>query len=333
MSYILDALNKSEQERQQREHGITLQPLTGVPHGEPRTTRWLPWVGLGIVVAAALVFAAVYLWMQGRQLPVTAAPAPTVNAAASAVPASRVPASQPPASASRDVAPAVGAPAASTAATVAPPERSVAAPAVASDSVRSLYQRKAMTAEQARADVPATVTEAAPSTTDTVKTFGADAPAAVRTAEVEAAAPAPAAGGANLAALQAALQKQREAELAARVQSELEALQARDASAAERAAARVPQPAPAQAVAEPTAPLATELAPALQQRIPTIEFGAHVYAGRTGNGFVILNGKKRYAGDPVAPGLTVERVTEDGVILDLGGTRFKLESMRSWFNN
>jgi len=335
MSYILDALNKSEQERQQREHGVTLQPLAGVPHGEDPHRSWMVWGSIGIVLAAMVIFATVYFLMRGNSqstsstqtgsVAAVTVPAATANSVSSPAPAVVISASKPNDSLTQQTV----LPAAVPKPTAKVPGTVGAASGGGNDSVKSLYQRKGMTTEQARTELPVTAPAAVKGKTEAVKTFASDEPATVRTPEADQIAPAAAEPRANLDAMQKAMQKERETELAARVQSEIEALQARDSAEAERGG---PRPTAAEVADGPSVPLATDLPPAVQQRIPNIEFGAHVYAGKTGNGFVILNGKKRYAGDELAPGLKVERIAEDGVILDMGGTRFKLESMRSWTN-
>jgi general secretion pathway protein B len=370
MSYILDALNKSEQERQQREQGISLQPLTGVPHPGNSGPRWLPIAAVALVLAAAGIFAGVYFMMRAKtpEQAVAAAPMPS----AQPVPRTPNPVTVPPHPVAVRPAPVASAQApvavqsASTAA-----QAPVAARSGTSDSVKSLYQRKGMSAEEAMAQAAAESarTKAAPlnanvagdtvKSGDAVKTFDNDEAASVQTQDVARQDMQPEAvpkSTVNEKALETELARQRadelarqrEAELAARVQAEIEKMQAQDASQATRRAqaqAKVVQAKPAQAkvaptkpapapVADPDAdvPLATQLSNDLQKRIPNIDFGAHVYAGRTNNGFVILNGKKRYTGDTVAPGLVVQRITEDGVILDMSGTRFKLNSMSSWIN-
>lgn len=359
MSYILDALNKSEQERQQREHGVSLQPLTGMPHDKDSATRWLPLAAVAIVIAAAGVFAGVYFSMQ-QNVAVTqnSAPVAPTTAAPPAFPAATVPATAPvPAVVPATVPAVVPATTPKVAATVttisALPRRNTGS----NDSVKSLYRQKGMSTEQAMAQSVADealarqtgTNDAAPAvngaavTGDAVKTFADDEAAFVRTQE--AAQAARSAVDQKARDLDAA--RKREAALMARVQAELEQIQAQDGAAtaakqaamakqeamARQEAARVAAPKAVEPVPEAdNVPLATQLSADLQRRIPNIDFGAHVYAGKTNNGFVILNGKKRYTGDTVAPGLTVERITEDGVILDMGGTRFKLGSMSNWIN-
>jgi hypothetical protein len=375
MSYILDALNKSEQERQQREHGVSLQPLTGVPHPGNNGSRWLPVAAVAIVLAAVGIFAGVYFAMKAK------APAPLSNAASAKSASALVHANSAPVSAPVPVPqatrPAVAPVVPASPQSVPNSVRAAAAPVAVttdrpasvrpgtSDTVKSLYQRKGMSAEEAMAQSTAedaraaAPIESAPVAGDDVKTFASDEAALVRTQEAarQDAQPTVPKSTVNQKALDAEIARQREeareAELSARVQAELEKMQAQDAAVAAKLAQSRPKPAqpqpkptksnssqPQPKPAEPAPsvdpdanlPLATQLSGDVQKRIPNIDFGAHVYAGKTNNGFVILNGKKRYSGDSVAPGVVVERITEDGVILDMNGTRFKLHSMSSWIN-
>ncbi len=73
-----------------------------------------------------------------------------------------------------------------------------------------------------------------------------------------------------------------------------------------------------------------ELSSGLRQRLPAIHYTAHIFSAGEDSGFVILNGRKRFAGDIVAPELFVKRVRENDVVLNFRGTEFSLEAMRSW---
>lgn len=68
----------------------------------------------------------------------------------------------------------------------------------------------------------------------------------------------------------------------------------------------------------------------IQSTIPAIDYGAHVYATGSNNGFVILNGAKRKAGEKTRGGVYIERVEEDAVILSYRGIVFSLPAMTSW---
>jgi len=67
-----------------------------------------------------------------------------------------------------------------------------------------------------------------------------------------------------------------------------------------------------------------------QQSIPSIAYGAHIYASDNKSGFVILNGAKRQAGERMSNGVYVESVNENSVILSFKGVVFSLPAMKDW---
>lgn len=68
----------------------------------------------------------------------------------------------------------------------------------------------------------------------------------------------------------------------------------------------------------------------IQQSIPAIEYGAHIYATDKTSGFVILNGVKRQAGEKMGNGVYIEQVNENAVVLSFQGVVFSLPAMKSW---
>ncbi len=85
-------------------------------------------------------------------------------------------------------------------------------------------------------------------------------------------------------------------------------------------------------IVDPKIPLITELPSEIKKSIPDINFNAHVYSENQGGGFVILNGLSRSEGNQIAVGLFIDKILEDSVILSYHGTQFKLLSMKSWVN-
>ena len=79
-------------------------------------------------------------------------------------------------------------------------------------------------------------------------------------------------------------------------------------------------------------PLLSELSAQRQRSIPSINFSLHVYSSEQGKGFVTLNGQRRRAGDQVAPGLRLEDIVDDFIVLSYDGSRFRLMSLNSWIN-
>ncbi|CAH0991413.1 hypothetical protein SIN8267_01517 [Sinobacterium norvegicum] len=81
---------------------------------------------------------------------------------------------------------------------------------------------------------------------------------------------------------------------------------------------------------KPLPPLFSELTWVQKERIPPVEYGAHIYSSRSASGFVILNGSKRFAGDKIGAGLSVEAILVDAVQLNFQGLSFRLPAMTSW---
>ncbi len=79
-------------------------------------------------------------------------------------------------------------------------------------------------------------------------------------------------------------------------------------------------------------PLLSELSPQRQQAIPSIDFSLHVYSSDQGTGFVTLNGQRRRPGDQVAPGLRLEKIVDEFIVLSYKGGEFRLLSLNSWIN-
>lgn len=79
-------------------------------------------------------------------------------------------------------------------------------------------------------------------------------------------------------------------------------------------------------------PLLSELSPQRQQAIPSIDFSLHVYSSDQDTGFVTLNGQRRRPGDQVAPGLRLEKIVDEFIVLSYKGSEFRLLSLNSWIN-
>lgn len=100
-----------------------------------------------------------------------------------------------------------------------------------------------------------------------------------------------------------------------------------------------PPPSPTKVVAAPEAPLpvvaepqATEQAPrvmalselpaSVRQALPALAISLHAYAREPRERIVMINNQMLRQGDPVAPGLRLEQITQDGVVLGYQGYRF-----------
>ena len=67
-----------------------------------------------------------------------------------------------------------------------------------------------------------------------------------------------------------------------------------------------------------------------KKNIPSINYGAHIYASDKKSGFIILNGARRRIGDRLDNGIYIEKIAEEAVILSYEGTLFSLPAMKSW---
>ncbi len=92
-----------------------------------------------------------------------------------------------------------------------------------------------------------------------------------------------------------------------------------------RVPARAPQPQARPAAASATQPGVAalgELPAAIQQEIPSLSISLHGYASQPADRITMINDKLLRQGDLLAPGLRLEQITADGVILSYKGYRF-----------
>lgn len=75
-----------------------------------------------------------------------------------------------------------------------------------------------------------------------------------------------------------------------------------------------------------------DLSQQVKDSIPTIHYQRHDYNGTPGQSTVVLNGKTLRAGGSPAPGLRVEEILTDSVVLSYQGTQFRLRALNSWVN-
>jgi general secretion pathway protein B len=96
----------------------------------------------------------------------------------------------------------------------------------------------------------------------------------------------------------------------------------------------VPSPAPAAPAVspkEPAIPVAAEqkattlaeLPLAIQHEIPDMKIQLHSYSNKSVNSIVSINSRMLKEGESLAPGLRLEKITPDGVILSYKGYRFQ----------
>jgi hypothetical protein len=86
-----------------------------------------------------------------------------------------------------------------------------------------------------------------------------------------------------------------------------------------------------QGLSEHSAPFLSALSQASKDAIPSLFYSKHDYA-RSGRSTVVLNGKVLGEGDTVNGEIKVEEILDDSVVLDYRGTRFRLKALNSWVN-
>jgi general secretion pathway protein B len=67
----------------------------------------------------------------------------------------------------------------------------------------------------------------------------------------------------------------------------------------------------------------TDLPLSIQQEIPDMKIQLHSYSNKSVNSIVSINSRMLKEGDSLAPGLRLEQITPDGVILSYKGYRFQ----------
>ena len=78
------------------------------------------------------------------------------------------------------------------------------------------------------------------------------------------------------------------------------------------------------AAAAPAASVMTmaELPVAIQQELPPMSVSVHAYSGKPAERLVDINGHLLHEGEDVAPGLRLEQITPEGMILSYKGYTF-----------
>ncbi|MCB1695844.1 MAG: general secretion pathway protein GspB [Halioglobus sp.] len=277
MSLILDALNRSRQDSQQKPGLSSVHPVDGAVAG----INWLQW----LLVAALAIAVLAIGWLLLDRLP-QAATAVEVTAPAEPQPepgpepeplARSMPGAAPVSDPAPGAAPITDAP-------VAPPRKPArAAPAVlpapVDPSVAALYQQR-----------PSTEPEA-PGAVVSIARPGQSAP------QVQARADS------------------REEEV---IDVELLLEKAR----AEMAEA---------GLSEHEVPFLSTLSQQTKDAVPTLMYLRHDYTGSPATSSVVINGKTLRVGGSTG-GVRVEEILPDSVVLEIGGTRFRLRALNSWVN-
>ncbi len=82
-------------------------------------------------------------------------------------------------------------------------------------------------------------------------------------------------------------------------------------------------------VAAERTPHLVELPLSFQKRVPDLIFNSHIYASEPSSRRVMINDNYLRPGESFS-GITVERITEEGVELSMDGRRFRVGVVRNW---
>ena len=83
---------------------------------------------------------------------------------------------------------------------------------------------------------------------------------------------------------------------------------------------------------EHPAPFVASLSQNTKNNIPTVMYQRHDYSSKAGRSSVVLNGKTLKVGGSAAPGVKVDEILPDSVVLSHSGTQFRLRALNSWVN-
>jgi len=83
---------------------------------------------------------------------------------------------------------------------------------------------------------------------------------------------------------------------------------------------------------EHPAPFIASLSQNTKNSIPTLMYQRHDYSSKAGRSAVVLNGKALKVGGSAAPGVKVDEILPDSVVLGHNGIQFRLRALNSWVN-
>jgi general secretion pathway protein B len=79
-------------------------------------------------------------------------------------------------------------------------------------------------------------------------------------------------------------------------------------------------------------PFLSDLSQQTKDDIPTLYYQRHDYSSDTNLSSIVLNGTTFKAGESPLPGMKVEEILPDSVVLNYRGTQFRLRALNSWIN-
>jgi general secretion pathway protein B len=79
-------------------------------------------------------------------------------------------------------------------------------------------------------------------------------------------------------------------------------------------------------------PFLADLSQQTKDDIPTLYYQRHDYSSDTNRSSIVLNGTTLKAGESPLPGMKLEEILPDSVVLNYRGTQFRLRALNSWIN-
>jgi len=77
-------------------------------------------------------------------------------------------------------------------------------------------------------------------------------------------------------------------------------------------------------------PRVTQLSDQIAKQLPALAFTQHEFAAEDHLRRVVINGRLLQEGDAIVPGLLLEIISPDGVVLDYSGVRFRMLALEQW---
>ncbi|CBL47062.1 hypothetical protein HDN1F_34790 [gamma proteobacterium HdN1] len=77
-------------------------------------------------------------------------------------------------------------------------------------------------------------------------------------------------------------------------------------------------------------PRLEELSPSIRQRVPDLQFSSHMYSSVDRFRSIVVNGTRYREGQFISDGLQIREITETGVILSMDGTLFRVDVLGKW---
>ncbi|PJG58073.1 type II secretion system assembly factor GspB [Aeromonas cavernicola] len=90
-------------------------------------------------------------------------------------------------------------------------------------------------------------------------------------------------------------------------------------------------PAPPATQAATAQPVALGAAPlAIQQQVPALSYGSHVFSSNASKRAVMLNGREFKEGSEVLPGVRLSTIAQDHIVLQIAGQQVSLRALQDW---